>query len=187
MEQMMELMLAKMDSFQEKMEAKMDNGQEKMKTQVGSLASQISVNQEEMKAMLDASLKRMEANSGEQKSAAVREEIPKDEDTVKTSGAMKKRHRGRNLAAGRHGEPKDWTQGNSGSGKKLATCCRGMPRRAGVARRERKVFRKIRAQGNCGAQKELVATGRKMTRCAGVAQRKGNVIRKNRTRDNVEH
>jgi hypothetical protein len=40
----------------------------------------------------------MEANPGEQKSVAVHEEIPKVEAAVKT-GAMRKWHRGWNLAA----------------------------------------------------------------------------------------
>jgi hypothetical protein len=34
----------------------MDNGKEEMKAQVGSFASRIDVNQEDMKAMLDACL-----------------------------------------------------------------------------------------------------------------------------------
>jgi hypothetical protein len=45
---------AKIDANQEKM----DEGQEDMKTQVGSLASRINTNQEEMRAMLDACLKK---------------------------------------------------------------------------------------------------------------------------------
>jgi hypothetical protein len=36
-------------------------------------------------------------------------EVPTEEATAKSSGTMKKRHRGRHLAAGRHGEPKELT------------------------------------------------------------------------------
>jgi hypothetical protein len=57
----------------------MDNKQE-MKVQVSSLASWIDVNQEEMKAMLDACLEKMEANPGELQSVTVHQEVPKEED-----------------------------------------------------------------------------------------------------------
>jgi UDP-N-acetylglucosamine transferase subunit ALG13 len=50
-------MIAQMDAFQEKM----DNRQEEIKAQVGSVPSWINVSQEEMKAMLDACLEKMEA------------------------------------------------------------------------------------------------------------------------------
>jgi hypothetical protein len=36
-------------------------------------------------------------------------EVPMEEAAVKSLGAMKKHHRGRHLAAGRHGEPKELT------------------------------------------------------------------------------
>jgi hypothetical protein len=52
----------------------------------------------EMKAMLDAYLEKMEANPGEQQSAAVHQEVPKEEATVETFRALKKwygdRHQG---------------------------------------------------------------------------------------------
>jgi hypothetical protein len=43
----------------------MDNRQEEMKAQMGSLASQIDVNQEDVKVMLGACLEKLEANPGE--------------------------------------------------------------------------------------------------------------------------
>jgi hypothetical protein len=70
-----------------------------------------------------------------------------EEATVKSSGAMKKRHRGRHLAAGRHGELKKLTRGNCGSWGKLAAACRKVTRRAGVARR-REYGRKGYGQDN---------------------------------------
>jgi hypothetical protein len=71
-----------------------------MKAQLGSLASRIDSNQEEMKAMLDACLENMEENPGEQKSVAVRGEVPKEEAAAKSSRALKKRHGGWKLTAG---------------------------------------------------------------------------------------
>jgi hypothetical protein len=52
--------IAEMDAFQEKMV----DGQEEIKAQLCSLASRVDINQEEMKAMLDACLEKMEANPG---------------------------------------------------------------------------------------------------------------------------
>jgi hypothetical protein len=71
-----------------------------MKAQLGSLASRIDSNQEEMKAMLDACLENMEENPGERKSVAVRGEVPKEEAAAKSSRALKKRHGGWKLTAG---------------------------------------------------------------------------------------
>jgi peptidoglycan hydrolase CwlO-like protein len=83
MEQILSRLLAKinaiqgkMDSCQERMGEKlgpemktiqelMDNKQEEKKDQMGSLTSQINANHEEMKAMLEACLGKMEANPGE--------------------------------------------------------------------------------------------------------------------------
>jgi hypothetical protein len=78
----------------------------------------------------------LEANSEEKESEAVHEEVPEEEAAVETSGARKKRHRGRHLAVRCRGQPKEWTQGNGGTRKKLAVAQRGMTRRAGAARRK---------------------------------------------------
>jgi hypothetical protein len=55
---------------------------------------------------MEARPEKMEPHPEKMGSGAEHREVPKEEAAVKTSGAMKKRHRGWNLAAGRHREPK---------------------------------------------------------------------------------
>jgi hypothetical protein len=93
-------------------------------------------------------------------------EVPTEEAAVKSSGTMKKWHRGRHPAAGRHGEPKELTRGDCGSRGKLAAAYRKLSRHAAVAWRKRNVLRNIRTQGNRGPRQELGAAGIRMTRCA---------------------
>jgi hypothetical protein len=81
---------------------------------------------------MEANPEKMEANSDEKKSVTVHE-VPKEEVTVKSFGALKKRRKDRHLAVGRCREPKEWTWGNCGCQKKLAASCRRMTRCAGVA------------------------------------------------------
>jgi hypothetical protein len=76
---------------------------------------------------------KMETNPEEMQSEAVHEEVLKEEASVKSFGAMKKWHRGQNVAAGSYRKPKEQTQGNGGSRKKLAVAHRGMTRCAKVA------------------------------------------------------
>jgi hypothetical protein len=57
-------------------------------------------------------------------------EVPKEEAEVKSSGAMKKLHRGRHVAAARRSEPKELTRGKCGSRRKLAAACRKVTHRA---------------------------------------------------------
>jgi hypothetical protein len=66
----------------------------------------------------------------EVESIAVHEEFPKEEATVETFGALKKRHRDRHLAVRGCGQPKERTQGNGGSQKKLIATCRGITHHA---------------------------------------------------------
>jgi hypothetical protein len=80
--------------------------------------------------------KATEANPEEIQSEAVHREVPKEEAAEKSSGVLKKRHRGRHLAAGRRSQPEGKTRGNCGSRKEFAAARRGMTRRAGVARRK---------------------------------------------------
>jgi hypothetical protein len=87
----------------------------------------------EMKAHQEGMMAIIKTGLEEMKSVAVHEEVPKEEATVKPVRAVKKRHRVWHLAAGCHGKPKEQTQGNGGSQKKLATIHRGMTRHAGVA------------------------------------------------------
>jgi hypothetical protein len=100
-------------------------------------------------------------------------EIPMVEATVKSSGKMKKRQRGHHRASGRHREPKELTQGDCGSQKKLAATCRKVSRHAAMAQHKGNIFRKIQIQGNCGPRKELAAPSRRMTHSTKVAQHRG--------------
>jgi hypothetical protein len=81
-----------------------------------------------------ACLGKMEANPEEMQSEAEHWEVPKEEATVKSSGAPKKHHRGQYVAAEDHQKPKEWTWGSCGSQKNLAAARRGMACHAGVAR-----------------------------------------------------
>jgi hypothetical protein len=73
----------------------------------------------EMEAIMNAHYERMIAiiKTGleEMKSVAEHQEVPKEDASVKSSGAIKKRHRCRHLAAGRLEEPKELTRGDCGS------------------------------------------------------------------------
>jgi hypothetical protein len=60
---------------------------------------------------------------------------------VKPVEGLRKRHRGRKLAAGRRGEPKELTRRDCGSRRKLAAACRKVSRRARVAWRKRNIVR----------------------------------------------
>jgi hypothetical protein len=132
----------KMDANQPRMEAKIGTeiktiqdkmvGQEEIKAQVCPLAFRIDVNQEEMKAMLDACLEKMEANPGKLQSLAVHQ-VSKEVAAVATFRALRKRHRDRHLVVRRRGQPEKRTQDNGGSRKRLAAARRGMARRVGVA------------------------------------------------------
>jgi hypothetical protein len=74
-----------------------------------------------------ACLESKEPTSVEIQSAAVHEEVPREERTVR---ALKKRYGDKHLAVGYHQQLKKWTQGDGGSRKKLAATCRGMTRHA---------------------------------------------------------
>jgi hypothetical protein len=99
-------------------------------------------------------------DSGMTQSVGEHQEVPKGNAVVKPVKWRKKQHRGRKLAAGQRGEPKELTRGIYRSRKKLATACRKVSRRATAAWRKRNVFRKYRTQGNCDPRQELAA-GRK--------------------------
>jgi hypothetical protein len=61
------------------------------------------------------------------------QKAPKEHAAVKFSGALRKRHRGRNLAAECCQKLKERTRGNCGSQKKLGAAHRRMTQHAGVA------------------------------------------------------
>jgi hypothetical protein len=88
------------------------------------------------------------------KAVAEHQEVPGEEVAVKSSGKVKKRHRGRHLAAGRRGEPRELTQGNCGPRKELAAAGRKMARCAKVAQR------KERGHQGCSNEGPSVEQGR---------------------------
>jgi hypothetical protein len=139
---------------------------ESLDTIMERMRADMNAHYERMIAIIKTCLEEMEA-------VAEHQEVPAEEAAVKSSGKMKKRHRGRYLAAGRRGEPNELTRQDCGSRRKLAAACRKVSRHAAVIWRKKNVFRKIRTQGNCGPRKELAAAGRKTTHHAEVAQRKG--------------
>jgi hypothetical protein len=121
----------------------------------------------------------------EMKPVAEHQEVSKEEASVKSSGTMKKWHRGRHLAAGRRREPEGLNRGDCGSRRKLATAQKGIPScSSGTAKKD--VFRKIGTQENCGPRKRLTVARRKMTRCATMAWCSENVIRKYWTRNQAK-
>jgi hypothetical protein len=136
-----------------------------MKAQLASLASRINANREEMNAKMDATKENMdvwiaemrdgrkkemmtcqemtetcldskEPNPEDMQSGVEHWEVPKEHTTVKPVRELKKRHRGRHLAAGRRRKPEEQTQRNCGSWRKLAAADRKLTCRAGVAWRK---------------------------------------------------
>jgi hypothetical protein len=77
----------------------------------------------------------------EMESEVERRKVPTEEAAVKSSRAMKKRHRGRRMAAGRRKKPKELTRRDCGSQWLLAAASRKVSRHATVAWRERHVSR----------------------------------------------
>jgi hypothetical protein len=76
-----------------------------------------------MIAMTKANREKMEAtdlkaNPAKMESESELREVPKEGAAVKSVKGLKKRHRGRKLAAGRSGEPKELTR-DGGSRRKL--------------------------------------------------------------------
>jgi hypothetical protein len=90
-------------------QAKMDVNPKEMKEE---MLAKMEINQERMMACLGKmEATNLEANPEEIESVAVHEEVPKQETTVKSFGALKKWQRGQILAAWCRGKPKEWTQG----------------------------------------------------------------------------
>jgi hypothetical protein len=86
-----------------------------------------------------------------------------EEAAMTCSGAMKKRHRGRHLAAGRRGKSKELTGGNCESWRKLAAACRKMTRRAATAQGTQS--QGIRP-GQCGTRNPERTAAREETKVA---------------------
>jgi hypothetical protein len=102
-------------------------------------------------------------------SGAEHQLVPADK-VIRKSSRMKKRPRGRCIAAGRRVKPTKLTRGDGESRRKLVAACRKVSRRAAVAWRRRNIFRNLRTQGNCGPRKELAAAGKMLAHCTGIAQ-----------------
>jgi hypothetical protein len=108
-----------------KMEAKIDASREKLDAWIVEMRAwwkETTACQEATEACLESK----EPTSLEIEFEVEHEEVPKEEATVGTFRALRKRHGDRHLAVGRCGKPKEWTQGDGGSWKTLATACRAM-------------------------------------------------------------
>jgi hypothetical protein len=134
-------MLAKMERMDVRIKANNEKSeviQHTFVSQMDAHQSEIEAYHEELMVAIKASNERIEVTeaclekakeptSMEMKTVvAVHEEVPKEDTAVETGKALKKRHGDRNLAVGRCGKPKEWTQGNGGSRQKLAAACRGI-------------------------------------------------------------
>jgi hypothetical protein len=92
-------------------------------------------------------------------SAEEHQEFPKEDAAVMPVGEPRKRRRDRNLAAGRRQKPKRSFQASCEYKKRSAAARRKMTRRATVAWRKRRVFRKIVTQRNVEPRSKLTAAG----------------------------
>jgi hypothetical protein len=126
------------------MREEIKSGQAEMRSIVNAWIADMKKDRKETmscQVTTEACLDSKELNPEYMKSEVEHREVPTIEAAVKSSEAMKKRHRGRHLAAGRLGEPKELARGDRGSGRKLAAACRKVSRRARVAWRKRNIVR----------------------------------------------
>jgi hypothetical protein len=130
-----------------------------------------------MKRMMDmneaARLEEEEPTSVDMGPEGVNQEIPRVDAAVMPVGGMRKRCRGRNLAAECHQKPKETTQEKCGSRKRLVVARRGMTRCAKVAWQKGNVFRRKLTQGPCGSQKKkktAINRGSRPAACVSAAQ-----------------
>jgi hypothetical protein len=112
----------------------------------------------------EANLEKMETNPEMMQSIGEHQEVPKEEAAVRSSGALKKRHRDRNQAAERRQKPKERNRGNCGYRKRLAVAGRKMIRRARVAWRTRNFIRKYLTPDKVDRGARRVRTLRKRLR-----------------------
>jgi hypothetical protein len=182
-----EEMLARLEAKIESNQVKTDVNLEEMKAAVHSMRAwrkeTLTCQETTMSCpeRTEACQEGKELSPEEMESEVERREVPTEEAAVKSSRTMKKRHRGRRVAAGRRGKPKELTRSDCGSRGLLAAACRKVSRRATVAWRKRNISGKIRTQGSCGPRQALGAARiRMMTLRAKVTRRK-----KTRTRDEV--
>jgi hypothetical protein len=112
-----EEMLAKMESNQERMDAMLDSLHERMIARMGSHIEKMEACLGKTEAM------NLEAKPEKIQSEAENEEVPKEEVTVETFGALE-RYGDRHLIVQSRGQLKKRTQANSESWKKLAAARR---------------------------------------------------------------
>jgi hypothetical protein len=158
-QQMMELLLAKMDSYHEEIMAMLDANHERTMACLGKT---------------EADTEKPDPDSGMMQSAEEHQEFTMKDAAVIPVEGRKKQRRARKPAAGRCGEPKELPRSDCGSGKHLAAACRKVSRRATVAWHRRNLVRRSGTQENCGPLKGFSLTGIRMTRYAKVAWRKTN-------------
>jgi hypothetical protein len=118
---------AKTDVNLQEMREEITSGQAKMRSIVNAWKADMKDDRKETMpchVTIEVCLYSKELNPEDKESEVEHQEVPTEEATVKSSGTMKKQHRGRYLAAGRHREPKELTHGNCGSQRKLAVAYR---------------------------------------------------------------
>jgi hypothetical protein len=138
---MMVLLLAEIRTNQENMDVKlkeMKAGQKHLKEEMQAdhhkeLMVIMKASQEKIEAMVEVCLEKtelmdLEANPEIIESESEQQEVPKEEATVETIGALEDPYGNRHLAIGSHRQLKEQTQGDRGSRKKLTTSIRQMTR-----------------------------------------------------------
>jgi hypothetical protein len=118
------------------------NIKEIMETLFASLAAKLDGWRKGMQADQEATKTMdLKGNPDEMESESEHREAPKEDAIVKPVKGWKKLHRGRKLAAGRCGEPKEIIRGDCGSGRKLAAACRKVSSSPRVAWRKGNIVR----------------------------------------------
>jgi hypothetical protein len=115
-----EEMLAKLEAKIESNQVKMDVKLENMKDAVHSMRAWRKVTTMACQETTEACQEVKELSPEEMESKVERREVPTEETAVKSSRTMKKRRRGRRVAAGRRGKPKELTRSDCGSRGLLA-------------------------------------------------------------------
>jgi hypothetical protein len=160
----MQQMMVRMDASQamvddnlRKMKEEMRSGQVEIKSTVSAFEEKMEAWIADVKACpevmeanpekrdpnpekLEPSPEKMETNPVKMTSVAVHEEFHTEDATVRSSGTVRRRHRGWHVAAKWRGEPKKLTQGHCGSQGKLAAACRKVSRHARVAWHKRGII-----------------------------------------------
>jgi hypothetical protein len=150
-EQMMSLFLAAIKAGFEEIIAEMRAGHQEEMAEMRAWRKGMKAGREKTRLPLECK----GPTSEDMESGPEHREVPKEHSAVETGRALKNRHRGRHLAVGRCGKPRERTQSNDWCRKKLAATCRVITHSAGVARHKghgRK--RQNKDDGGKGTQKE---------------------------------